>query len=359
MSDLANIDGRAGDCAVSWTNTPPLPSPPPREASRHPVPLVAAAAVASLLAACADKPTASKQPPAKTEVIGHETDLLRLTLSPDAERRLGVRLVRVGTGAAQASRALQGEVVAAPLAGGLPLAASTDLSVVAANQARADGDLARARAEYDVAQKAFARADALVREEAGSVRARDEADAARGVARATLRAAEAQRALLGPSISHLSATRARWVRVAVFSADLPQIDRSAAAAVRGLSAGDGSILAPPVAGPPGANAAAGTVDLYYALPATAVLRIGQRVAVDLPTGGRVSGHSTPAAAVLRDIYGGEWVYVRTAPHTYERRRIEIAGVDGERILVGRGLSAGADVVTDGAAELFGVEFGAK
>jgi hypothetical protein len=66
----------------------------------------------------------------------------------------------------------------------------------------------------------------------------------------------------------------------------------------------------------------------------------------------------PSAAILRDIHGGEWVYQRTAPDTFVRQRVEVASEGGGRALLARGLSAGAQIVTDGAAELFGTEFGA-
>lgn len=315
-------------------------------------------AAAGGLAACgsADKPAAVK--PAKVEVVGHETELLKLTLTPDAERRLGLQTVAIGSAATRRTRAAHGEIVAAPLAGGLPIAAGTDLGVLAGNQARADGETARARAELEVAQKAYTRADALVKEEAGSVRGRDEAASALGVARANLAAAQAQRALLGQPVAALGRTGAIWVRVSVFAADLDGLDRGAPVLVRDLNAGGTGLRARPVSGPPSGNAAVGAVDLYYAVPASG-LRVGQRVAVDLPTRGATAGLVAPAAAILRDIHGGEWVYVRTAPRVYERRRVELAAQAGGQVPVLRGLEPGAQVVTAGAAELFGTEFGTK
>lgn len=310
------------------------------------------------LAACspAAKPAAVK--PSKAEQIAHETELLRLTLTPDAERRLGLQVVAIGAGESRSFRAAHGEIVAAPLAGGLPVAAGADLAAVASNQARADGDVARARAELDVAEKAYARADGLVKEEAGSVRARDETASALGVARANFAAARAQRALLGQGVATMGRQGPLWVRVSTFASDLGELDRMAPATIRAL--GDGpDLVGKPVAGPPTSNALAGTVDLFYALPSTPDLRIGQRVAVDLPVRGQSRGAMAPAAAVLRDIYGGEWVYVRIAPHTYERRRIEVRSTSGAQVMVARGLETGAQVVTAGAAELFGTEFGAK
>jgi hypothetical protein len=310
------------------------------------------------LAGCsaAERPAAVK--PAKTEPVAHETELLRLTLTQDAERRLGLRTVAVGSGATRRTRAAHGEIVAAPLAGGVPTASGTDFGTLAANQARADGDVGRASAELDVAQKAYARADALVREEAGSVRARDEAASALGVARASLRAAQAQRVLLGQAVATLGRQGGLWVRVATFAADLDDLDRTAPAVVRELGAGGGGLRATPVNGPPSGNAAAGTVDLYYALPSGA-WRVGQRVSVDLPMRGAASGLVAPASAILRDIHGGEWVYVRVKTHVYERRRVELAAQSGGQAQVLRGLAAGTEVVTAGAAELFGTEFGTK
>jgi hypothetical protein len=65
----------------------------------------------------------------------------------------------------------------------------------------------------------------------------------------------------------------------------------------------------------------------------------------------------PTAAIIRDINGGEWVYRKTGPDTYLRQRIEVASVSGDTALLARGLERGAEIVTDGAAELFGTEFG--
>jgi multidrug efflux pump subunit AcrA (membrane-fusion protein) len=145
----------------------------------------------------------------------------------------------------------------------------------------------------------------------------------------------------------------------VFGSDMGDVRRADSATVRTL--GDGGVprAARPVQAPPSANTAAGTVDLYYALDnRDRAFRVGQRVAVDLPLSGQTEGLSVPSAAILRDIYGGEWVYQRTAPNTFVRQRVEVASESGGRALLARGLTADAQVVTDGAAELFGTEFGA-
>ena len=320
---------------------------------------LALGACCAALVACgpASKPKAVA--PSKAEQVAHESELLRLTLTPEAERRLDLQTVAVGAGASRGVRTAHGEIIAAPQSGGLPVAAGADLNAVAVNQARADGDVARAQAELQVAEKAFARAEGLVREEAGSVRARDEAASALGVARANLSSARSQRALLGPAVVSMGDQGRLWVRVAAFASDLPDLDRAAPASIRALGEGAAEVPVTPANGPPSANSVAGTVDLFYAVPRGAGLQIGQRVAVALPVRGEVRGIRAPVSAVLRDIYGGEWVYVRVAPHAYQRQRIEIEGLSGGQALVTRGLKAGSEVVTAGAAELFGTEFGAK
>ncbi len=72
-----------------------------------------------------------------------------------------------------------------------------------------------------------------------------------------------------------------------------------------------------------------TVDWYYALPADMTHRSGERVAVEIPTlDGKIESLVLPFSAVLHDIHGGQWVYEQTAPHTYTRRRIQVARLSG-------------------------------
>lgn len=311
------------------------------------------------LQACGKAPSAKPVPPAKTEAVTHESDLLKITLTPQAEHRLGIRVVRVSDGSAVRMRETSGEIVVPPFGGGVPTGSTSNLAQIGASQAVADGEVARTQALLRLARIAFARADALVREDAGSVRGRDEAAAGLATARAVADAARVQRRLLGPSVGAMGNQATLWVRVPVFGTDVGAVERERAAVVRPL--GD-SAAAPrsarAVQAPPSANAVAGTVDLFFALDnRDRSYRVGQRVAVALPLGGTDAGLSVPTAAIVRDIYGGEWVYRRTAPSTYVRQRIEVASVSGDRALLSRGLERGADIVTDGAAELFGTEFG--
>jgi hypothetical protein len=70
------------------------------------------------------------------------------------------------------------------------------------------------------------------------------------------------------------------------------------------------------------------------------------------------GLVVPEAAVLYDIHGATWVYEDLGGNAYARRRVEVARHAGDRAVVSRGIGEGAKVVTTGATELFGTEFGA-
>jgi len=294
--------------------------------------------------------------PSHADVIADESQLLRLNLTPQAQHRLGIQTVKVVEASVVSTRQAAGEIVVPPtVAGGVPTGSSSNLQQIGAQQAIADGDVARARAQAALARTAFARADRLVQEEAGSVRARDEAAAAAATAEASLNVALAQRRLLGPPVSALASQSQLWV----ISTDLAAVHESAAVTVRSLGGGGVAREARRVQAVPSANVTAGTVDLFYALSNRGgVFQVGERVAVDLPLDGRTSGLSVPSAAILRDIYGGEWVYQKTATNIFVRKRVEVRSEAGGRALLARGLTPGAAIVTDGAAELFGTEFGA-
>jgi membrane fusion protein, heavy metal efflux system len=102
-----------------------------------------------------------------------------------------------------------------------------------------------------------------------------------------------------------------------------------------------------------------TVDLFYELPnPDGRFRPGERVEVVLPLAGETQSLVVPRAAILRDIHGVAWVYTNSAEHTFERHRVEVHFTTKELSILSRGPAAGTLVVVDGAAELFGTEFGA-
>jgi multidrug efflux pump subunit AcrA (membrane-fusion protein) len=311
-----------------------------------------------LIVGCGDKTKSSHTPPAKAEPIAHETDLLKLKLTPEAVRRLGIATVKIGVGQAGMMRETSGEIVVPNGVGGIPTGSLSNLSQIGTAQAAADGEVERTRAQARLARIALDRATQLVDEEAGSIRARDEAAAALATAQAQANVAVQQRRLLGPSVSSLGQQSTLWVRVSVSGTDVAAVSPHAPAMVSALGANESARSARPVQAPPSANAANGTVDLYYAIDnRDRAWRVGQRVAVRLAVGQVQQGLAVPAAAILRDIYGGEWVYAQTAPGSFVRQRVEIASTGPGGAIVARGLAPGMAVVTTGAMELFGTEFG--
>jgi len=65
----------------------------------------------------------------------------------------------------------------------------------------------------------------------------------------------------------------------------------------------------------------------------------------------------PYSSVIYDLKGDAWAYTSPAPLTYVRDRIQIDFIEGDRAVLSQGPAAGTNVVTIGAAELFGAESG--
>jgi hypothetical protein len=65
----------------------------------------------------------------------------------------------------------------------------------------------------------------------------------------------------------------------------------------------------------------------------------------------------PYSAVLYDANGDTWTYTNPEPLVFIRQQINIDRVDGESAILAEGPDAGTKVVTVGAAELIGTEFG--
>lgn len=64
----------------------------------------------------------------------------------------------------------------------------------------------------------------------------------------------------------------------------------------------------------------------------------------------------PLAAVVYDPEGRSFAYTSPEPLVYVREEIEIADVEGDRALLTDGPPPGTEVVTAGAAEVYGSEF---
>ena len=149
-----------------------------------------------------------------------------------------------------------------------------------------------------------------------------------------------------------------WVRVPVYAGEAQTIVSKASVTVRALSGEGPSWTAQPVAAPPSADSSAATVHLYYRLPNENLrFKPGEKMTVTLPATGTGRWIEIPWSAVVFDTNGGTWVYQSLGDTHYSRRRVSVDHSAGGRAFLTAGLSAGTPVVAEGAAELWGFEFG--
>ena len=90
------------------------------------------------------------------------------------------------------------------------------------------------------------------------------------------------------------------------------------------------------------------------LTADAAKRIDVKTAAVKSEGGDTV---IPYAAVLYDPDGATWTYTSPKPLVFVRADITVKDIDGERAILTKGPAPGTAVVTLGATELWGVEYG--
>lgn len=379
-------------------------------------------------------PTSATVPPvapAKVSQPIKEDALNTITLTADAEKKLALRTAKIERKPLRRTRVYGAEVlippghsitVSAPLNGRLtappagvpqpgqtvtkgqtifellPLLSPEGRANLAAARVEAEGQVNNFQTQLDALRIDLDRAKRMLRDQTGSQRQVDDAQArfdqamkahegakARlellvkvggefekgtsgpmlivspdsGVLRSVLAAAE-QNVPSGAPLFEVIDPSQVWIRVPVYVGDLPEIEPSAAATIANLTAkpGEAGRTAEPVRAPPSASPTTGTVDLFFELD-NRVTRYspGQRVGATLTLRGDAESLTVPWAAVIHDIYGGTWVYERVAERTYCRRRVVVRYVNGAEAALASGPAVGTVVVTAGAAELFGTEVG--
>jgi membrane fusion protein, heavy metal efflux system len=180
----------------------------------------------------ADKPA----PPAAVSKIAKEDELTTITLTEEAEKRLGIKIAPVEKRPTKRVRIYGGEVmipigktvlVAAPVGGTLrspssgmvkagqrvksgqiifqllPLLTPEGRATLSASLVDTDGAVNNAKTSVDAAKIALDRASRLFQEDAGSKRTVDETQAAYDLAMKTLEAAQARRSILSKVVGEL------------------------------------------------------------------------------------------------------------------------------------------------------------
>jgi cobalt-zinc-cadmium efflux system membrane fusion protein len=376
--------------------------------------------------ACSQSKDSKKTSPSTVENPVKESDLTTVKLTDKAVERLAIKTQAIEERATNQTRIYSGEVTSAPgqsmtltapvsgtilgvKNGTLPVAGApvrkgqiiyrllilpSEKDLISAQE-----DVKLRKVQYDVAVEKLKRAEQLLKDKAGSVRAKQDAESELANVTAGLRVAEArvelmkgnssaavsdklstlsiessidgfvQKVYVSPSqivsanapVVDVASVNNLWVRVPVYSGDLALVDPKLTARVRNLSDYNGStseVVVSPVNGPQTADPLNSSADFFYELPnKSGQFRPGQKVSVLLPFKKTQSSLVIPFAAIAYDIYGGTWVYENPSPNLYVRKRVEVSGVENGIAVLKRGPAPGTNVVIAGVAELFGTEFG--
>jgi hypothetical protein len=164
------------------------------------------------------------------------------------------------------------------------------------------------------------------------------------------------------SVASAGIQRAIMVRVPLNETELNKVDRGQPALVLPLDEEDSDEETAGFMAEPDESLAADDPEehaLYYALDsAEHGLAPGQPVLAELSlSGGDTPRKVVPYAAVLYGVHGETWVYTNPEPLAFVRQPIVIDYVKGDLAILSEGPEAGTEVVTVGAAELFGAETG--
>lgn len=279
-----------------------------------------------------------------------------------------------------------------------PLLAPEANANLAVALAATEGDVARAEVQVQNTALTRDRAQQLLADRVGSRRAVDDATAAHSLATAalaaaaksldTLRAALGELRQAGPADLAVRAPLAGivreravhdgqevpagaplfaiedptrlWLRVVVPPDLATRVDprRPVRFGPPTAATGDATHTASPVAAPPTGDPATGGTVLWFAVDTPDdPLRPGQRVAVRVAAGQSHEHLFVPWSSIVYDAFGGAWVYERRAEHVFVRRRVDPLLRHGDEVALANGPAPGTAVVTAGAAELFGTEFG--
>lgn len=85
-----------------------------------------------------------------------------------------------------------------------------------------------------------------------------------------------------------------------------------------------------------------------------IKRLGIELAEVTKSGDRLT---MPYNALLYDPSGGEWAFASLEANVYQRTALKVEAIEGDKAYLSSGPAVGTKLVTMGAAELYGIEFG--
>lgn len=145
------------------------------------------------------------------------------------------------------------------------------------------------------------------------------------------------------------------VQVAFGVADAAEVDARTPATVLPLALDGNS----GIAAAPAFDEAVDGVALAYRIDGNDHgLEVGQRVRIALPLEATNSLKKViPYSAVIYDLNGETFTYTAPEPLTYVREPITVEFIEGGDAVLSDGPAVGVEVISVGAAEIFGTEFG--
>ncbi|MEZ5941805.1 MAG: efflux RND transporter periplasmic adaptor subunit [Planctomycetaceae bacterium] len=265
-------------------------------------------------------------------------------------------------------------------------------------QMTADGDVQQFQEQVVAAKIALDRAMKLLQDRVGSERDVDNAKAQLALAEAGLKVANERKTVLdklssnveqgtvtpipfdspidgivrsipvtlgqtvaaGNTLFEVVNLKSVWIRVPVYVGLLDQMKTGEPATIKffGDNSADSAQVAVPVAAPPAADPLSSTADLYYEISnESGRFRPGERVSVSIPLQTESESPVVPLNSILYDIHGNTWVYAQSDELTFHRLRVVVLRTTDEFAVLGNTVPVDVEVVVDGAAELFGTEFG--
>jgi RND family efflux transporter MFP subunit len=256
----------------------------------------------------------------------------------------------------------------------------------------AETEVDQAKTRVETAKLRMARADRMLRDQVGTVRAQEDARNELELATSALQAAEVRleqikRAPLegdvtvaikapldgmirqvlvnpgqpvngGGALFEIADLQTLWLRVPIYSGEAAMFSTDSSVSVETLS-GQPIGTARAVQAPPTGDPLAATVDFYYEAPASSKsLKPGEKVSVAMISRTAGAWSQVPFGAVVYDIHGGTWVYQKSDDHRYVRHRVQVDHTHSGITYLASSPPVGTSVVVEGTAELWGVEFGA-
>jgi cobalt-zinc-cadmium efflux system membrane fusion protein len=164
----------------------------------------------------------------------------------------------------------------------------------------------------------------------------------------------------GLPIADVADVKPVWVRVPLYEGIISDLNQNSTATIQNLSEGQGGATAAGhlVSAPVTSDPSTASSELYYEIPnEDGKFMPGQKVNVSLALQQTEKNLVVPYAAIVYDMNGGQWVYTNPEPNIFVRKRVEVKNISDSLAVLARGIEPNTKVVTAGAAELFGTEFG--